>query len=104
MEYSAEEYRKAYVEVLAVLEYLREVDEEDYAKIPADRIAHMEEEKDPSYQFTFDKDVLIKHQTRKLTQEFIAYIYFNYIASPAKQREVTERKRAMSGDAEPTGA
>ena len=41
--YNIDEYRKAYVEVLAVI---NELDKEDYEKIPKDRIEHMEKEKD----------------------------------------------------------
>ncbi|MBR3134432.1 MAG: hypothetical protein IKG56_03130 [Clostridia bacterium] len=96
--YSIKEYQKAYVEVLTVLEYLKEIDKEDYDKIPIDRIKHMEKEKDKDYCFKFDKDILIKNQVCQLSKELIAYIYFNYIASNSKRIEIQRKKTQINNE------
>lgn len=96
--YSVKEYKKAYVEVLEVLEYLKEIDKEDYDKIPADRIKHMEKEKDKAYSFKLDRDVLIKNQVCQLSKELIAYIFFYYIASNDKKIEIQRKKAQIDND------
>ena len=87
--YNIDEYRKAYVEVLAVI---NELDKEDYEKIPKDRIEHMEKEKDKNYSFTLNKKVLIKKQTTRLTRQLLANIFYNYIADESKRIEIQKYK------------
>ncbi len=93
MDYSIEEYRKAYVEVLAVIAM---TPEEYRAMIPADRIEHMEAEKDPNYVFELREDVLLKHQLCKLARELVGYIYYTYMCTDAKREAIDILKAAAS--------
>lgn len=91
MEYSTEEYRRAYVEVLAAIAKL---DDETRSRIPDDRLAHMEAERDPDYEFELNMDIPIKLQLSKLSQELVAYIYYNYICTDAMRESIDIRKAA----------
>lgn len=91
MEYSIAEYRRAYVEVLATI---AEFSNESRAKIPEDRIAHMEAEKDPDYHFEYRRDIRMEDQISELACGLIANIYYNYLASPAEREMLDIRKAA----------
>lgn len=86
-----DKYRKALVEVEAVLNCL---EEDAYKKIPNDILQAIEENKNEYYEFDYDED--LDYNQWNLSSEAIALlynIYKRYIASEEEQRYFQDKER-----------
>lgn len=96
IEYSDEDMRKAYVEVL---ETLKQIPEDEYSKIPKDVINDMENNKNKFYEFKFTR---IENLSR-IAAVILVDIYAKYIADDNKRQlvmdilKLNERKRKLEG-------
>ena len=96
IEYSDEDMRKAYVEVL---ETLKQIPEDEYSKIPKDVINDMENNKNKFYEFKFTG---IENLSR-IAAVILVDIYAKYIADDNKRQlvieilKLNERKRKLEG-------
>lgn len=80
-------YSKAYTEVLEIISYFSE---EEYSKIPSDKIKFFEENKDSSYDYKIDPEVdLDKQSISKEASSILVYLYREYFASE-HQRNVLD--------------
>ena len=85
------EYKKAFVEVQAVLNCL---DEEDYNKIPQNVIDALEENKDKEYIYKYDKN--LEYDKWELTNETKAILYNivkDYLLTNEQKEYFDEKER-----------
>ena len=81
-------YAKAYVEVLELLKYLPK---NELYKIPSDRIAFFEKNKDPTYHFILDNNKRIEQQrVMRETNAIMVNIFEDYFAN-ATQKEKLDK-------------
>ena len=80
-------YPKAYAEILEILKYLPK---EEYAKIPKEKIEFYEENADKTHEFKFDPAQEIANQnTLRETNAIIVALYQDYFANE-KQKELVK--------------
>ena len=80
-------YSKAYTEVLEIISYFSE---DEYSKIPSDKIKFFEENKDSSYDYKINPEVdLDKQSISKEASSILVYLYREYFASE-HQRNVLD--------------
>ena len=82
------ESNKAYTEVLEIIKYLPE---EEYNKIPKEKIEFFEQNRDPNYSFTInpEEDLSTQNISRE-ANALIVVLYRDYFATE-KQKEDLER-------------
>ena len=84
-------YKSAYTEVLEILKH---VPEEETKKIPEIIMLFLEENKDNTYEYTFNADVPINEQPiSNITKSILANFYRDYIALPEEREEILEREK-----------
>lgn len=80
-----EEYSKALVEVLEIINYL---DDEDKAKIPDEIIKFYEENKSTEYLFNINPDEdITKQKLMNKTREILAGIYIDYLCENKEEKK-----------------
>ena len=86
------EYSRAYVEVLEVLKFLKE---EEYNRIPKERINIYNNYKDNEYYFKIDERKKIGEQISPKAKAVLSNLFVRYIANDDDREEiiVQERKR-----------
>lgn len=81
------EMKKAYVEVISILQYLNK---EEYNKIPKDYIYMLNSEKDKNYTWVYNESKPLKNQNiLEYTKYILADINMKYLLN-------TEQKKLMS--------
>ena len=79
-------YEMAYVEVLEILNHLPQ---EDYNKIPKEKIEYYEKNKDRNYFFKFDEYFPIEEQRiSKKAKAIIISLFKNYFATQIQQQKL----------------
>lgn len=82
------EYENAYAELLEILKY---VSEEDFNKIPKDKIEIMKENANKDHKFKYDPNkTLDENNVSELTKRFIAMIFRDYWATDAQRKKILE--------------
>lgn len=78
-------YPKAYVEVLTLLKYY--LKEEDYNKIPKEKIEFFEKNADSEYKYKIDKSKpYAKQEISKKANSIIVSLYRDYFVTPEEKR------------------
>ena len=81
-------YSKAYVEVLEIISHFSE---EDYKKIPKEKIKFYEDNKDKNYQFTINPKIdLDKQNISKEAGAIIINLYRDYFATEEQKVKIEE--------------
>ncbi len=81
-----ETYEMAYVEVLEILKHLPE---EEYNKIPKEKIEYYEKYKDENYFYQFDEHFPIEEQIiSKKAKAIIISLFKNYFATQIQQQKL----------------
>ena len=78
---------KAYKEVIKVIEYLPE---ELYVKIPEEILENLYENMDKDYEFEISNSKTVK--LLKETEDILAVIYRDYLASENEKRKILKKK------------
>ena len=77
-------YKNAYTEVY---EIIKQVDEEEYNKIPSEVIKAIEENRNTEYEFDLDEDIELKDQELLPETKAILFNLFRDYLSTAEQKE-----------------
>lgn len=81
-------YAKAYTEILELIKYLPE---NEYNKIPSEKIDFYEKNKDKEYKFIFNPDKPIEEQiTSRETNAIIIQLFRDYFASESQKEKLKE--------------
>lgn len=86
----SKKYSKAYVEVLSIV---KEMEEEDYKKIPKDILELYEHYIDKDYIFIYDKSKLIKEQISEEAKVVLANLFIKYIANDEEKQKILAKRR-----------
>ena len=78
-------YAKAYTEVLELLKYLPD---EEYAKIPKEKISYFEENSDKKYNFKIDSQLNIEKQSISLEANTIIIQLFREYFANKRQKKI----------------
>lgn len=85
-----ESYAIAYAEVLEILKH---IPEEDYKKVPTDKLELFENLKDKNYIFSYDPSKTLNEQkVSRVAKELIILLFSDYWATP-EQRDLIIRKQ-----------
>ena len=95
-------YKNAYTEVY---EIIKQLDEEEYNKIPSEVIKAIEENRNTEYEFDLDEDIELKDQELlPETKAILFNIFRDYLSTPeqkekiikmqSEEREKNEQKKA----------
>lgn len=85
-----ESYAIAYAEVLEILKH---IPEEDYKKVPTDKLELFENLKDKNYIFSYDPSKTLNEQkVSRVAKELIILLFRDYWATP-EQRDLIIRKQ-----------
>lgn len=83
-----DKYAKAYKEVLEIIKYFPE---EEYNKIPKEKIEFYEKNKDKNYQFKIDPKIdLDKQNVSKEASAIIINLFRNYYATKEQKEKINE--------------
>ena len=83
-----ERYKKAYVEVLEIISYFSE---EEYNKIPKEKIEFYEANKDNSYNFKFDPEKDLNEQNvSKEAKAIIVNLFKDYFATEDQKEKLKQ--------------
>ena len=85
----SKEVTKAYTEVLSVL---NELEEEDYNKIPKEKIELYNKLSDKEYVFKYNKKEFLDTQISEKAKAIIASIFIRYIAND-EERDIIRKKQ-----------
>ena len=83
-----EKYAKAYVEVLEIISYFSE---EEYEKIPKEKIEFYENNKDKNYEFSFNPDKDLKEQNVSNEAKAIIVNLFDMYFATDEQKELLKQ-------------
>ena len=84
--YSNEEYKKAYTELLIILNTIRK---EDLIKIPRDTLQFYIKNRDKNHKFIYDSTLKFEEQNiMKLTIILFANLYIKYWATDERRKEI----------------
>lgn len=81
-------YRRAYTEVIEILKYLPE---EEYSKIPIERINFYKENMDKNYDFKFDSNIELEKQNISKEANAVFVLLFNDYFANNKQKEILKK-------------
>ena len=81
------EYKIAYVEVLEVL---KDLNKEEFERIPKERLKIYEENKDNDYNFELDKTRDFNEQISNIAQAIIANLFVRFIATEEDRKKIYE--------------
>lgn len=84
------EYSKAYVEVLEVLKYLKE---EEYKRVPKERIDIYDKFKDNDYYFEIDPEQELDTQLSSKTKAVLSNLFIRYISNESDRVEIFAKER-----------
>lgn len=89
--YTKEEYAKAYTELLEILKY---VSKSSFEKIPKENIEMYEKLKDNNYKYQYNTSLEIDEQNiSHLTTILIANLYIKYWASEEERKNIEENDK-----------
>lgn len=81
-------YKKAYTEVIEILKYFPE---EEYAKIPEEKINFYKENMDKNYVFKFDPNVELEKQNISREASAVFVLLFNNYFANDRQKETLKK-------------
>ena len=82
-------YRDAFEEVYVILNYL---DENDYKKIPKEKIEAIEKNRNKEYIFDIDWDISLKEQKLMNESRIILFNFFkDYFATPEQKEKILKK-------------
>ena len=85
------EYAKAYSEVLEILKY---IPEEDYHKIPKDKIVLFEHNANKEYNFNYHPEKTLNEQNvSKIAKGIIAILFRDYWATPMQRDKIISKQQ-----------
>lgn len=85
------EYANAYSEVLEILKY---IPEEDYHKIPKDKIALFEHNANKEYYFNYNPEKTLNEQNvSKIAKGIIAILFRDYWATPTQREKIISKQQ-----------
>ena len=85
------EYANAYSEVLEILKY---IPEEDYHKIPKDKIALFEHNANKEYYFNYNPEKTLNEQNvSKIEKGIIAILFRDYWATPMQRDKIISKQQ-----------
>ena len=85
------EYANAYSEVLEILKY---IPEEDYHKIPKDKIAFFEHNANKEYYFNYNPEKTLNEQNvSKIAKGIIAILFRDYWATPMQRDKIISKQQ-----------
>lgn len=84
------EYSRAYVEVLEVLKFLKE---EEYNRVPKERIDIYNKYKDKEYYFEINKEKELGEQISPKAKAVLSNLFIRYIANDADREEIVVQER-----------
>lgn len=85
------EYANAYSEVLEILKY---IPEEDYHKIPKDKIALFEHNANKEYYFNYNPEKTLNEQNvSKIAKGIIAILFRDYWATPMQRDKIISKQQ-----------
>lgn len=84
------EYSRAYVEVLEVLKFLKE---EEYNRVPKERIDIYNKYKDNEYYFEINKEKELGEQISTKAKAVLSNLFIRYIANDADREEIVVQER-----------
>lgn len=85
------EYANAYSEVLEILKY---ISDEDYQKIPKDKIFLFEHNSNKEYHFNYNPEKTLDEQNvSKITKGIIAILFRDYWATPMQRGKIISKQQ-----------
>ena len=81
-------YKKSYSEILEILKY---IPSEEYARIPKEKINFFEEHKDPSYQFKYNPFKSLNEQEVLRETKILIVGLFRDVVATEKQKEKLDK-------------
>lgn len=88
--YTKEDYAKSYMELLEIFRY---ISYEDVKKIPREKLAYYEKNKDITYLYSYNPQLSFEEQTSKLTKILIANLYIDYWTTAEQRTELKAHDR-----------
>ena len=86
-----DEYTKAYAEVIEILRY---ISEEDFAKIPNEKIEFYKKHMDKEYKYTIDETLEFEQQNMSdITKAILANIFRDYWATESQRSRILEKEK-----------
>lgn len=85
------EYANAYSEVLEILKY---ISDEDYQKIPKDKISLFEHNSNKEYHFNYNPEKTLDEQNvSKIAKGIIAILFRDYWATPMQREKIISKQQ-----------
>lgn len=81
-------YKRACTEILEILKYLPQ---EEFEKIPKEQIKFYEKNKDPNYEYVFDRKKILSGQgLSRTTKILIVSLFKEYFATPVQKEKLEQ--------------